>query len=47
MDERTKALDITLQQYAKENTQLKYEINKLLIEKGELEKQIKEQESEK
>lgn len=46
MDAETKALDITLQQYAQENAQLKYQINKLLIEKEELEKKI-EQESDK
>src|SRR5699024_3916993 len=38
MEAETKALDITLQQYAQENAQLKYQINKLLIEKEELEK---------
>ena len=41
MSEQTseiKALDITLQQYAQENAQLKYQLNKLLIEKEELEK---------
>ena len=38
MEAETKALDITLQQYAQENAQLKYQINKLLVEKEELEK---------
>ena len=47
MDKETKALDITLQQYAQENAQLKYQINKLLIEKEELEKKIKEEKSDK
>lgn len=43
MEAETKALDITLQQYAQENAQLKYQINKLLIEKEELEKKIKKE----
>ena len=45
METETKALDITLQQFSQENAQLKYQVNKLLIEKEELEKKIKEQES--
>lgn len=43
MEAETKALDITLQQYAQENAQLKYQINKLLIEKEEIEKKIKKE----
>ena len=43
MEVETKALDITLQQYAQENAQLKYQINKLLIEKEELEKKQKKE----
>ena len=47
MEAETKALDITLQQYAQENAQLKYQINKLLIEKEELEQKVNEKESDK
>ena len=45
MEAETKALDITLQQYAQENVKLKYQLNKLINEKEELEKKIKEEKS--